>query len=33
MTPRLNPTPTICALALRCAEHLRDNFAVLRQAG
>lgn len=25
-----NPTPTICALALRCAEHLRDNFAGLR---
>ena len=22
----VNPTPTICALALRCAENLRDNF-------
>ncbi len=28
----VNPTPTICALALRCAENLRDNFAVMRQA-
>ena len=26
----VNPTPTICALALRCAEHLRDNFQALR---
>ncbi|MFO1060518.1 MAG: GMC family oxidoreductase [Dongiaceae bacterium] len=29
----VNPTPTICALALRCAAHLRDNFATLRRAG
>lgn len=26
----VNPTPTVCALALRAAEHLRDNFAELR---
>jgi len=26
----VNPTPTICALALRAAEHLRDNFRDLR---
>jgi choline dehydrogenase-like flavoprotein len=29
----VNPTNTICALALRAAEHLRDNFAELRRAG
>jgi choline dehydrogenase-like flavoprotein len=28
----VNPTPTVCALALRAAEHLRDNFAELRRA-
>ena len=28
----VNPTNTICALALRAAEHLRDNFADLRRA-
>ncbi|HET6521404.1 MAG TPA: GMC family oxidoreductase, partial [Geminicoccaceae bacterium] len=28
----VNPTATICALALRAAEHLRDNFADLRRA-
>jgi len=28
----VNPTNTICALALRAAEHLRDNFAELRRA-
>jgi choline dehydrogenase-like flavoprotein len=28
----VNPTSTICALALRAAEHLRDNFADLRRA-
>jgi choline dehydrogenase-like flavoprotein len=28
----VNPTPTICALALRAAEHLRDNFHDLRTA-
>ncbi len=27
-----NPTSTICALALRCAEHLRDDFHDLRRA-
>ena len=27
-----NPTSTICALALRAAEHLRDNFHELRRA-
>ncbi len=26
----VNPTPTVCALALRAAEHLRDNFQALR---
>jgi 2-methyl-1,2-propanediol dehydrogenase len=26
----VNPTPTVCALALRAAEHLRDNFRDLR---
>jgi choline dehydrogenase-like flavoprotein len=26
----VNPTATICALALRAAEHLRDNFRELR---
>jgi choline dehydrogenase-like flavoprotein len=28
----VNPTSTITALALRAAEHLRDNFADLRTA-
>ena len=28
----VNPTATICALALRAAEHLRDNFRELRSA-
>jgi choline dehydrogenase-like flavoprotein len=28
----VNPTNTICALALRAAEHLRDNFSELRRA-
>jgi choline dehydrogenase-like flavoprotein len=28
----VNPTNTICALALRAAVHLRDNFAELRKA-
>jgi choline dehydrogenase-like flavoprotein len=28
----VNPTNTICALALRAAEHLRDHFADLRRA-
>jgi len=28
----VNPPPTICAVAARCAEHLRDNFRVLRPA-
>jgi hypothetical protein len=28
----VNPTATICALALRAAEHLRDNFRELRGA-
>ena len=28
----VNPTNTICALALRAAEHLRDNFAERRRA-
>ncbi|MEZ5857619.1 MAG: GMC family oxidoreductase [Geminicoccaceae bacterium] len=28
----VNPTPTVTALALRAAEHLRDNFAELRRA-
>jgi hypothetical protein len=28
----VNPTNTICALALRAAEHLRDYFADLRRA-
>jgi choline dehydrogenase-like flavoprotein len=28
----INPTSTICALALRCAEHLRDDFRDLRRA-
>ena len=28
----VNPTPTVCALALRAAEHLRDEFADLRKA-
>jgi len=28
----VNPTNTICALALRAAEHLRDSFAELRGA-
>ncbi len=27
----VNPTPTICALALRAAGHLRDNFRDLRR--
>jgi choline dehydrogenase-like flavoprotein len=27
----VNPTPTVCALALRAAEHLRDNFADIRK--
>jgi hypothetical protein len=29
----VNPTNTICALALRAALHLRDNFSELRRAG
>ena len=28
----VNPTPTVCALALRAAEHIRDNFRELRSA-
>ena len=28
----VNPTPTVSALALRAAEHLRDNFGDLRAA-
>jgi choline dehydrogenase-like flavoprotein len=28
----VNPTNTICALALRAAKHLRDHFADLRRA-
>ena len=28
----VNPTPTVCALALRAAEHLRDNFRDLSRA-
>jgi 2-methyl-1,2-propanediol dehydrogenase len=28
----VNPTPTVCALALRAAEHLRDRFQELRGA-
>lgn len=28
----VNPTSTIGALAVRCAHHLRDNFATLRRA-
>jgi choline dehydrogenase-like flavoprotein len=28
----VNPTATICALALRAAEHLSDNFRELRSA-
>jgi 2-methyl-1,2-propanediol dehydrogenase len=28
----VNPTNTICALALRAAPHLRDNFADLRRS-
>jgi choline dehydrogenase-like flavoprotein len=28
----VNPTPTVAALALRAAEHLRDNFRELRSA-
>ena len=28
----VNPTPTVSALALRAAEHLRDNFRELRSA-
>jgi 2-methyl-1,2-propanediol dehydrogenase len=28
----VNPTPTVCALALRAAEHLRDDFQKLRGA-
>jgi 2-methyl-1,2-propanediol dehydrogenase len=28
----VNPTPTICALALRAARHLRDDFRQLRRA-
>ena len=28
----VNPTPTVAALALRAAEHLRDNFRTLRTA-
>ena len=28
----VNPTPTLSALALRAAEHLRDNFRELRSA-
>lgn len=28
----VNPTPTISALSLRAAEHLRDNFRELRHA-
>jgi choline dehydrogenase-like flavoprotein len=27
----VNPTPTVCALALRAAEHIRDNFRELRR--
>ena len=27
----VNPTPTVCALALRAAEHLRDHFRDLRK--
>ena len=29
----VNPTATICALALRAAEHLRDGFRDLGRAG
>ena len=28
----VNPTPTVCALALRAAEHIRDHFRDLRSA-
>ena len=28
----VNPTSTVCALALRAAEHLRDDFNELRRA-
>ena len=28
----VNPTPTVCALALRAAEHLRDNFRDVSRA-
>jgi len=28
----VNPTSTICALAVRAAEHLRDQFSELRTA-
>jgi choline dehydrogenase-like flavoprotein len=28
----VNPTPTVCALALRAAEHLRDHFREVRTA-
>jgi 2-methyl-1,2-propanediol dehydrogenase len=28
----INPINTICALALRAAEHLRDHFGELRRA-
>jgi choline dehydrogenase-like flavoprotein len=28
----VNPTPTVCALALRAAENLRDNFRELRHS-
>jgi hypothetical protein len=28
----VNPTNTICALTLRAAEHLRENFAARRRA-
>jgi choline dehydrogenase-like flavoprotein len=28
----INPTSTIGAMAVRCATHLRDNFATLRGA-
>jgi 2-methyl-1,2-propanediol dehydrogenase len=28
----VNPTPTVSALALRAAEHIRDNFRDLARA-
>jgi 2-methyl-1,2-propanediol dehydrogenase len=28
----VNPTSTVCALALRAAEHIRDSFRELRSA-